>query len=272
MFTVQTDLITVLCAYKHILITPAYVSEIESGQLYIHTLQLLRLWQIYWSCTPWRHSTMTSSAGRCSSSPFCYITTGGIKNSHCDKRARPEHFHLNLWIKGINIMMSSKWKHFPRYWPFVRRIHRSPPVTRSFGDFFNLRLYKRFGKQSGRRWLETPSLSLLRHCDEQQWNPIFCLRVGGVVRFLVVGNIGKWPHGFSSGCSSIWLDSNSGLSSAQHEQIPVVFGVWPFRTTLFFSFNNILVGLGLNCNSSVEITFLWLTNYFSTGLCFCVRV
>ena len=37
-----------------------------------------------------------------------------------------------------------KWKHFPRYWPFVRGIHRSPrPVTRSFDAFFDLRLNKR---------------------------------------------------------------------------------------------------------------------------------
>ena len=39
-----------------------------------------------------------------------------------------------------------KWKHFPRYWPFVRGIHRRPvnsphkgPVTRSFDVFFDLR-------------------------------------------------------------------------------------------------------------------------------------
>ena len=39
-----------------------------------------------------------------------------------------------------------KWKHFPRYWPFVRGIHRSPvdskhpqsPVTQSFGVFIDL--------------------------------------------------------------------------------------------------------------------------------------
>ena len=38
-----------------------------------------------------------------------------------------------------------KWKHFPRYWPFVRGIHRSPvnfphkrPVTWSFDVFFHL--------------------------------------------------------------------------------------------------------------------------------------
>ena len=46
-----------------------------------------------------------------------------------------------------------EWKHFPRYWPFVRGIHRSPmnstvpvkfptqrPVTRSFGVLFDLPL------------------------------------------------------------------------------------------------------------------------------------
>ena len=32
-----------------------------------------------------------------------------------------------------------KWKHFPRYWPFVRGIHRQRPVTRSFDVFFDLR-------------------------------------------------------------------------------------------------------------------------------------
>ena len=52
-----------------------------------------------------------------------------------------------------------KWKYFPRYWPFVRGIHRSTggfpsqrPVTRSFDAFFYLRLTKRFSKHSGRRW------------------------------------------------------------------------------------------------------------------------
>ena len=47
-----------------------------------------------------------------------------------------------------------KWKHFPRYWPFVWGIHRSlvnppqRPVTRSFDVFFDLRLDKRQSKQS----------------------------------------------------------------------------------------------------------------------------
>ena len=50
---------------------------------------------------------------------------------------------MTHWLKGIHDDVI-KWKHFPRYWPFVRGIHRSPmnslhnfkPVTRSFDVFF----------------------------------------------------------------------------------------------------------------------------------------
>ena len=39
------------------------------------------------------------------------------------------------------------------------------PVTRSFADFFDLRLNKRLSKQSRQKWCETPSRSLWRHCN-----------------------------------------------------------------------------------------------------------
>ena len=77
----------------------------------------------------------------------------------------------------ISMMTSSnhddviKWKHFPRYWPFVRGIHRSRwiptqmPVTRSFNVFFDLRLNKQLSKQSWGWWFETPWCSLWRHCN-----------------------------------------------------------------------------------------------------------
>ena len=65
-----------------------------------------------------------------------------------------------------------KWKHFPRYWPFVRGIHRTPvnsphkgPVTRSLDVFFDLLLNKRLSKQSWGWWFETPSCPLWRHCN-----------------------------------------------------------------------------------------------------------
>ena len=39
------------------------------------------------------------------------------------------------------------------------------PVRRNFNVFFDLRLSKRLSKQSRRRWFETPSRSLWRHCN-----------------------------------------------------------------------------------------------------------
>ena len=41
------------------------------------------------------------------------------------------------------------------------------PVTRSLDVFFDLRLYKRLSKQSWGWWFQTPSFSLLRHCNGQ---------------------------------------------------------------------------------------------------------
>ena len=66
-----------------------------------------------------------------------------------------------------------KWKHFLRYWPFVRGIHRSGefpaqgPVTRSFDVFFDLSLKKWLSKQSRGWWFETQSRPLWRHCNAQ---------------------------------------------------------------------------------------------------------
>ena len=76
-----------------------------------------------------------------------------------------------------------KWKHFPRYWTFVRGIHWSPvkpppppppqhthtkkrPVTVRFGVLFHLHLNIQLSKQSWGWWFETPSCPLWRHCDE----------------------------------------------------------------------------------------------------------
>ena len=69
-----------------------------------------------------------------------------------------------------------KWKHFPRYWPFMWGIHRSPVDSPHKGQwpgalmfFFDLRRNKRLSKQSRRRWFETPSRSLWRHCNDFGW-------------------------------------------------------------------------------------------------------
>ena len=60
-----------------------------------------------------------------------------------------------------------KWKHFPRYWPFVRGIHRWIPRTRASDAelwcFFDLYLNKRLSKQSWGWWFETPLRPLRCH-------------------------------------------------------------------------------------------------------------
>ena len=48
--------------------------------------------------------------------------------------------------------------------PVTGQFPSQRPVTRSFGVFFDLRLNKRWRKQSRRRWFQTPPCSLWRHC------------------------------------------------------------------------------------------------------------
>ena len=67
-----------------------------------------------------------------------------------------------------------KWKHFPRYWPFVRGIHWSPVNSPHKGLwrgalvlFYDQRLSKRLSKQSWGWWFETPSCPLWRHCNDK---------------------------------------------------------------------------------------------------------
>ena len=94
------------------------------------------------------------------------------------------HLQSGFWYKNTHwrsLKVSEhgdviKWKHFPRYWPFVRGIHRWPvnSLTKASETelwcFFDLRLNKRFSKQSGRRWFEMPSHSLWRHCNDDGEN------------------------------------------------------------------------------------------------------
>ena len=54
------------------------------------------------------------------------------------------------------------------------------PVTRTFGVFFDLNLWKQLGKQSYRLWFETPSRSLWRHCNEETWFEFEFINIGNV--------------------------------------------------------------------------------------------
>ena len=88
-----------------------------------------------------------------------------------------------------------KWKHFPRYWPFVRRIHRSPVNFPHKGQWcgalmFSLicALNKRLSKQSRGWWFETPSCSLWRHCN------VRCVLCGYGRVYLYRSVLLRWYH------------------------------------------------------------------------------
>ena len=66
-----------------------------------------------------------------------------------------------------------KWKHFPRYWPFVRGIHRLPVNSPHKGQWHGALMFSlmyawinRWVNNKRGWWFETPSRSLWRHCNE----------------------------------------------------------------------------------------------------------
>ena len=104
------------------------------------------------------------------------------------------------------------------------------------------------------------------HLQCSTWTSTMLIGVGGAVRILVVGTIGKeeTPR-VSSGWSSVWHCSNTGLSSTQYEQIPIILGVWPFWLTPFF-FRSITFwwDYGWIVFPLVKLlSFFWLTYYCS---------
>ena len=60
-----------------------------------------------------------------------------------------------------------KWKHFSRYWPFVRGIHRWIPITKTSSAELWCFLWsnKRLSKQSWGWWFETPSRISWHNCN-----------------------------------------------------------------------------------------------------------
>ena len=90
------------------------------------------------------------------------------------------------------------WKHFPRYWPFVRGIHRSlvnsPHKVQWRGAltvFFDVHLYKRLSKLSIRPWFKTPSRSLWCHCNAMISMPYAidaCGHIYASVNLVIIGS------------------------------------------------------------------------------------
>ena len=73
-----------------------------------------------------------------------------------------------VWYRAHGFMMASSNEnifHATGVSSVTGEFPSQRPVTRMFELFFDLRLNKRLSKQSKRRWFETPSWSLWRHCN-----------------------------------------------------------------------------------------------------------
>ena len=92
------------------------------------------------------------------------------------------------------------------------------PVTRSFDVFFDLRLNKRYSKQSWGWWFETPSCSLWRHCNVEL--AFIVMMVAVVLLSNRPPAINNWHHG-------ILVDDNLGrfnyLSRTKYPDIRTVY-------------------------------------------------
>ena len=75
----------------------------------------------------------------------------------------PRH-NNKLTIKTLFHDDVIKWKHFPRYWPFVLGIHRSPLTKASKAELWCFLLSAPETNETP-GWFETPSRSLWRHCN-----------------------------------------------------------------------------------------------------------
>ena len=63
-----------------------------------------------------------------------------IVNSHCSEQSREKFEWIYNTFHSRNAFVAAhddviKWKHFPRYWPFVRGIHRSPVNSPNKGQW-----------------------------------------------------------------------------------------------------------------------------------------
>ena len=112
------------------------------------------------------------------------------KNGRSDKVVPFTHGH-SLWLGYFAYFQSTAvkptltvWRHQNEAfsalralcagnWPATGEFPSQRPMVWSFGVFFDWRLNIRLSKESRRRWFETPSRWLSRHCNvpEQHWRP-----------------------------------------------------------------------------------------------------
>ena len=102
------------------------IMHMSSGRSWIPH-QKLRLFFIFKPLTEYHVNMISASGGtvhHCHPGhPDCIFSGFGIRFFHQWQHNKARNVH-NPWDVLYDDVI--KWKHFPRYWPFVRRIHRSP--------------------------------------------------------------------------------------------------------------------------------------------------
>ena len=157
----------------------------------VHTCSIFTCQHILWNREPWCIGTNYPFKFRdlnfsCVTWPSTvtvlisqkhFLKWKDLRGHHSWATVTPIKYERYLnWISSISSVIMIvhddviKWNHFPRYWPFVRGIHRSPVNSPHKGQWRGALMFalicasiNDWVKQSWGWWFETPSLSLWRH-------------------------------------------------------------------------------------------------------------
>ena len=117
---------------------------------------------------------------------FCAMATWLKWKAGTDENDKPRSYPQNMYKSHDDVI---KWKHFPRYWPFVRGIHRSSVHSPRKGQWRGaLRCLWLTPEQTAEQTLETPVSSLGRLFGPPWW---WMVENGGVS---ASGHHLGWPH------------------------------------------------------------------------------
>ena len=86
-----------------------------------------------------------------------------------------------------------KWKHFPRYWPFVRSVHRSPVNSPHKGQWRGALMFSLICTWI-HGWVSNREAGDLRRLRTHYDNNVPCFKMWGLSCFMIYIWIIMWPH------------------------------------------------------------------------------
>ena len=131
----------------------------------------------------WSRTLNSRRIGRfCEILSAFYITSSvkmwlGIRNNQRTLASNLYHFVVNNVLVDHDDVI--KWNPFPRYWPFVRGIHRSRWIPHTKASDAELWCFLwSLSKQPWGWWFETPPWSLWRHRNMTNWGVLVNVKPG----------------------------------------------------------------------------------------------